>query len=723
MNIEKILAKDNGETLFNHTNKLIEISNYLFTIFKVENKDYILKACKLHDIGKIKEEYQLFFNNTPKKKPSKFLHNVYSWAFCLAYINDKDISEIANLCLWHHGNINDCSDLNYLEVIKDISDVEINNMKSFAKSQGFTVNDDINYDVNDERHFYNLNNYYRSLLIFIDSCASANLSVEEIENITKKESFVIENIVCNERTTKQLEIISNISKNNTNVIKASAGFGKTMIGILWSLFRTNKLIWVCPTNTITSEVYNNIINDLKILSPTKNVSVELYLSGERKNATNIELEDFSSDIIVTNIDNFVKATADNSFAKRAMMIYSSDVIFDEVHELYSMECALLKAFENIMEYRHHKLDVTTLLLSATPTVFKFSSKQGGDVKEVNYLPNKDSHYIQFNQQYKFNFIEESEIEESIKKIKTNNFAFFSNTVQDTQQYYSHFNDNKLICHGRYTDEDKKNKKTLVFENYGKEGKKLDVPVFCNQILGTACDYSVNNMFIITPTIISLFQALGRTNRWNTYNNSEVFILNKYDRSNSYFLGDGLNLQKMFIEKFKEFLSLRNYTASSEELYNFYNSFINKNNKEVNNELFTILRNSMNLSDSRLKCMYPFKYKNKDKDSKVKAGSNGWRKTESLEIYISVENKNNDDRITLPFSSLFDLHDIFEENSKTLNNQIKVIKKFHLNNDMDYLIKKNKLSRERMLNNAINYETPYVVFNHKYDSDMGLQKIK
>jgi hypothetical protein len=100
---------------------------------------------------------------------------------------------------------------------------------------------------------------------------------------------------------KQLEIVDNIQR--TTQINAPAGFGKTLLGLLWNFRRGRKLIWVCPRNIVAESVYKSINEELDNFG-IDFLSTELYLSGEVQQSNELFNGDFKSDIIMIHLLNF-----------------------------------------------------------------------------------------------------------------------------------------------------------------------------------------------------------------------------------------------------------------------------------------------------------------------------------------------------------------------------------------------------------------------------------
>ncbi len=707
--MNNILAKSSGESLVVHVDKTLSLLDEYIKIYNIiltEEDYYILRTSLiLHDIGKIENGFQKYLK-TGKSKFKNY-HHIFSWAFIVQYLDINFLSEISNLVLWHHGNESDCSDLSSYDIIKQLSDSEIKLMKEFCDRYSLKVLETPPTKQRDNKtNFHDIDNYLRTLLIFIDANASSAFTyTEELP----KDIKYIDSFMNSERTQTQLSIVNDIKDNNTNLIKAPAGFGKTIIVLLWFLRRNKKLIWVTPTNTIATEVYNNIISDLKMICQNE-ISVELYLSSERIDSTHNNIKDFCSDIVVTNIDNFIKPSRDNSFANRSFSIYTSDVVFDEVHELNTLQCALLQSFNNIMKKRHED-NITTILLTATPTVFYFAdTEEFGTDKKIISLPNIKEHYKAVHKEkYIIKFVTIDSYKKELDNLKNEKNVFFLNRVVNVQSFYDSDNNSKMICHGLYLEDDKKSKKERVFDNLGKRGKHLPTTLYTNQMLTTACDYSAQNMFIKNPTFEMFFQSLGRVNRWGENKKiSNIYIIDEMDRGDKKFLDNRQGLQSIFINELRK--KFENIEVDLDTLYLFYNDFLIRNE----DGFCEVLRKNLKESEKYLKEIYPKRpYKGFEKNENPKANSNMWRKSENSEIYISVPS-DNDDRVVIKISMSYDKEYLFDEDDKTFLKQMKIYKTLYN--------KYKKTTPEKMLKNACNYESPYPVFNHIYCKDKGLYKI-
>jgi len=342
-----MLAKSNGQSLEAHS---VLVSKFAEKIAKQTILDcdekllHVIKiAALLHDIGKC----TIFFQNKLKRgfdeeqiedskpKNKKYRHNELSWAFLSRYfsgLKGEDLNKVLNAVYWHHGISNEFGKYKDTDVIKDFSTEEISLVSDFVtnilkkydaenfynysiKEKEYTPKPQPSFYVNDENaSIKNAENLFiRSCIISADRLASKYDSVndDEITNLVRNYNFVNYNFdfskhkyFGSERFTQQLEIVDSTLK--TTQINAPAGFGKTLLGMLWAFKRNKRVIWVCPTNVVATSVYNSIIEELQHFGDN-NVTVELFLTSEVKKS-NHKTFGFDSDIIVTNIDNYLTTT-------------------------------------------------------------------------------------------------------------------------------------------------------------------------------------------------------------------------------------------------------------------------------------------------------------------------------------------------------------------------------------------------------------------------------
>lgn len=705
MKLSDCLGKSTGENLISHTDKVMRNTLLLGDKYGIEQfeLDILKYSAILHDIGKVSKPIQIHFK-TGKSLPKKlkFAHNILGWYFITQFVNLRDKDKIANLVLWHHANHNSCNDLptKIDDIAKEISEEELRLMFEFCEHYNIpTYSEESEEDIEDNT-YYKVDNLLRAILVTSDVCASTDKNVLELFHSKSIElSELDSDFVNSPRTQNQLDIVYQILNDTTTLVKAPTGFGKTILGLLFTLRQSKQVVWVCPTNIIASSIYHDVIEAMNMMG--FKMTVELYLTGEIQK-TNSDSNGFESKLIITNIDNFTKPSVSNSYGERCLLIYDCPVIFDEPHEYDSMDCALNASYNNIMSVRHNFLHSTTLLLTATPRPIRFK-KLGMD--DIHYLPNVNSHYgAKHTQPYKVFF------HDTTPNLTDENFVMFSHTVDDVQNNYRQHSGDKLIAHGRYLDEDKEYRKNLVLENYGKSGQRIPHAVFTNQILTTACDYSVNKMYIKSPTIWEFYQALGRLNRFGDMDSAEIHIILDKTKADSIHIGqrDENQLQELFINELQ--IAFPDGEFILDELYQFYNMFNDKHSDLLN----SISKQNLRDSKEMLKRVFP----KKTKDSGVIVNGNKMRQSPTADgIYVSAKRVDSNEFVTLNFNlnKHIGYQRTFDETHRTIGEQIKVLK---LDPSFNKYI---PLTSEILQRQAIFFDTPYIIFNYQYCNELGLIK--
>lgn len=710
MNLKKYLAKSSGEDIITHTDIVINNAKKLsktYNVSKSEN-DLLVFAATLHDIGKLVGKIQDFFRKNDSKTDDKlkFSHNIIGWYFIVTYVNLRDNDKIANLVLWHHANYDDCSDLNIkmTEISKSITKDDLNAMIAFCNHYGIPLHEYGIEDYDSKTQFYELDNLLRSILITSDVCASNNTDVDNLFNSNSIDySELDETFASTIRTQHQLSIVDEIKSYTTTLMNAPTGFGKSVVGILRAMPTTKNVLWVLPTNTMAESIYDDVVSDLQLMGI--HIDIELYLTGKRIKSNN-NLDEFSSKLIMTNMDNFLKPSVSNNYGARCLMIYDCFLIIDEPQAYGNMTSALNALYNDIMDKRHNQLNATTLILTATRPSFRFLNKGG---QPITYLPSKSTHYdAVHNDTFELRFHDTLPTH-----LMNNEFIHFSHVVDDVQRYYKGYDGLKMISHGRYLDEDKDYRKNLVLSNYGKNGERIPYGVFTNQLLTTSCDYSVKTMFIKCPSLYDFGQALGRINRWGGMAHVVIHILLEKSKSDKYFIGsdDENKLQELFIFELRQ--RFEGVQMILNDFYSFFTYFIEKYD-----DLFTqVSIYNLVKSKNMLKKVYSKKNKNKLDDIKV-ANGNKLRKTaesDGIFIYVKCVGEDRWETINFNINNSLGKTKTFDENEKTYLKQLKIVKTFKGYN------KHKKITPELIFKESIYYDTPYPVFNYSYDKELGLIK--
>lgn len=736
------LAKSDGTSLRNHSIMVADVAVEILrnSVDEYEYKKYeniVRISALLHDIGKATTIFQNFLLND-KDKNIDYIHNQYGAAFLFYHlkISDDIKNHILDSVYWHHG-ISKSVD-SYYDIYKYLSDVDKNMMKNYIKDilgDDFLL-DDINDDIYNitpkyfitedrERIKKNIDNILiRSCVIGGDRIVS-KFSKEELNEINIKEEVITSlkrndivhelrtNYDGTERFNNQLSIVDEVGK--TTIINAPAGFGKTVIGLLWGLKRNNKkIIWVCPRNIVAESVYNSILNELSEFN-LSNVSVELYLNSEVKkyniNIENIQ-EGFYSDIIVTNIDNFLYTSTNNNRLNTLYLTNNVNVVFDEYHE-YITSNALMSLFILIMNLRHNKLNSETLLLSATYVPINYLWEGGLNSNPTKILPTKNKHYnAVHDKKYLLNVVNDRN-----DIVDDNNVLTIFNSISKSQKE-KHDKNYKYLIHSKFERDERDKQFSTLIKLYGKYSERNinKSNIVGTHIIQASLDISFKYLYESVLSPQSTLQRIGRCDRWGDYDGMCIInIFRENDKS------EKSSIEYLYNEKLNDmwwnFISSQNGNyLTLNEIYDMYNQFNIKYEKVIRNGY---INNKYNESFKNLSDLYPVKYFNKKGDV-MTAGSNKLRSSGN-EIFV-IYKKIDDDSYTEPFSEeVEDIEKQFKENGKTFDIMKRDMERMKDDNRYEYgnLKRVNRIGVLR--DNAKKSNKPYIRYDCIYDSEYGIIK--
>ena len=319
----------------------------------------------------------------------------------------------------------------------------------------------------------------------------------------------------------QSKCLGNFSKweKPVAIINAPAGFGKTSLGLRSKLLSGNQTFWVCPRNMVVESVARSLKEESSLLGV--DISIEVVLGSRRKeelchNMDGVSETLFSGDIVVTNIDNLMKATVNNEWATNLWKIYSADMIFDEFHEFPEVG-GLFALFIQTMQIRAGLIRGSrTLLLSATPhdVPLELWDPMG---RNTLSLPERFQHYPAAHAvPYTF------KLQDSVPETLPPGCLFKTNAILTCQKYYEDKGSTHII-HSSFFEEDRKVLTDFLFQEFGKGGsreKTLTAPPIVNASLNV----SFVNVYAIASSAAHDTQLLGRCNRFGDIRGSEFVLL-------------------------------------------------------------------------------------------------------------------------------------------------------------------------------------------------------
>lgn len=739
MVLNEILAKSNGIKLIDHSRNVSECSLKILhkTISNPSDKDIeIVKISGLlHDIGKITNSFQ---NKTLKgdKSDNKHRHNEVGWCFVYKYLKvSRDILEyILDSVHWHHGISNKLGLVNSDEINFTLSQDEIECMKEFVKEvlgKEYLVADPRDYPKTaplyynpekeelDETNQYNI--MYRTCLISSDRMisnleATNSLSMvdDEINNFIHKTSGLTIECTPNlddKRFDEQLAI-ANACK-QTTIIKAATAFGKTLIGLQLAVQSDKKLIWVCPRNEVARAVYDSLIDLLEKLN--LNISIELYYGRKTRKSNHECNKEFSSDIIVTNIDNFLLPSVDNRNADRLFLINTCNVIFDEYHELITTS-PIFSCFINIMKIRHRITSAKTLLLSASyePVQFMWDTNDN----KTLVLPNVREHYVlPSDKKFKLRVID------GYPKIDTKNNLIIFNSISETQL-------NKIvldcqeIVHTHLEEQKKDETIAKIIKDFGKYSEKnIDkYNVISSPVIQASLDISFDNSYESCLSAGGSVQRLGRVDRWDINENISTHTIFRYNskaEKKAIEIQHSIKLRDLWFDFISDY---DGQDMTRAEFYVIYNKYLVCNEKQIKDRI----KMCRNTSMRDLIKIYPVHYYDKgyiDSDVVI-AGGNKLR-CSGNEMFITAKRTDSDGWCN-PFSITehYSFDKELGEDNNTIFKILEAMESIHKMGDdrfnyKEIVERKDSITKDEVRHFGKKSDSPYTIFNKEYDPTYGL----
>ena len=562
------LAKSDGTTLLDHS-KLTEdrcaaIATELIgdevSIAGV-SREQIIEACRIagryHDIGKTLPYFQNYLGKkmddaddptadmvdgskeAGAEVTAMRFHNEYSWlalALIPSILDEYGFppvlrDAILNAVYWHHGAAQDFDDSPSLLNAKDEDGNFIFSFEPICDYLGIPVPDPESYSdgvkvpsyaSDNERYKTVINQkielvesnaliaFVRMVLIRGDREASGRMYRNEsaytkllADNISVPENYKA-------RFATQKEIIAAANR-VTNVLAAPAGFGKTLVGMVWALRYGRPVMWVCPRNVVIDSVYDGL-KDLDSLMHL-NLHVTKVYGGQETSFG--PLSPNAPHIIVTNIDAITQPMASQRLADVQYEMFRAVMVFDEYHEIPQDFSAMYAAYSILAYARGSITKSPQMFLSATPV--KIEKQNCLDQDTVAVLPGENQHFKpQHNKIYHVHVVNE------MPERADNQIRLF-NVVDDAQKYCD-TESGEVCIHSKYTNEDRSEKLGKIYASYGKGATGEKFAVCSGPILKASADISFKSMAIMLSSPNDLMQCIGRCDRFGEYEEADLYIV-------------------------------------------------------------------------------------------------------------------------------------------------------------------------------------------------------
>ena len=764
MDLNKIFAKsknNGGMTLLEHLNRCA-VSCYENAI-NVGASEYVSQmsfiAGLFHDLGKCKQSFQKYLNG------GDYEEHVVSSAFIFdRYVNikDKDNSSTINYkeyivrsILYHHPCDENFSKNYEMEKFfnkldKQIIDEFIVKLidiykKYFKKNQFFSLSlskgEDISYDVsyfcdnpscsnvkNKESRFFIILNVLRfsDIISSYEKCP-VDLNTYLYNGLYKSKKKFVKPNDYDDRFYEQLEKAKLLSSKDFSILDAPTGFGKTMLGVIYLLSNDKKGYWVCPRNSIAESVYKTVKNEVHKLGFEKKISVGLLLTNEYK------FGDKNSDIIVTNIDNYVRPFLKNDVKDLSMNMIYNNIIFDEFHEyvdpqLYSMFCSIVSARSSLK-------GVKTMLMSATMPPFNATSffYKYFYLKDYCLITRQDiKHKIITDKKYKIIFADTINGDVCGKSTLVN-----LNSVISSQLFYNSGWADCLI-HSRFTDEDLDTIKKKLYKNHAKTAIRKSKNVYENtsysstNMISTGVDVSFSNLIYNYVQPDRLIQLIGRVNRFSECNMDvpTITLSNSDFNKQSEIMGVNMTYKNSLSDKFYNFLKNNIHNGDIvrlDYLYDLRDKFYTDYAYDINMFMNTVEKDSFkHLSD----LTYSRNNYTDNTDTVYISNKISLRNDGSVMKFWGIFKDINTRKMTSPIQvDDMIIRDNFLSEDKNINEAFKYIEKNDLIKNYfgnKYIFKNIKSSKskckELLLRKAICDKTPFPILKmYKYSKKLGIFK--
>ena len=554
---------------------------------KFFGQDKVKECCILsqcgHDLGKLTKENQECLN-TDKKMTIP--HNITSWAFLCEYTNlssDPLFKYAVKNVLYSHmcdiksdsnGLLDDTSTPS--QILESLSKEDIQTIRDKFQESLNIYGEKFNCDFSDvklvdrpndsedtilntkhypkmkEANFEELSKFSlffisKAFTIGCDRLSSqiSSSDKEMFEKILNEDSAAVNDILLRkyykkpininiddlvnagydkERLIKQFEVINEINSNKNNILRASAGDGKTMAALIPALAQDRKVFWIAPTNSIAVGAYDSIIRELKQIGISDKVNVGLYLSGEWKNGKENK-EDL--DILVTNIDTFCAYSLKHNISDMLAYLLNSFVVFDEyddyqshnvISDSHKVVCTpMFSAFISMTFTLSRYARSNVLLMSATADRYDkafFNTENDNNNLNFNYI---NANIVDKNVPIKISVIKYNEKDINSAKFPEKDAFVIMNSKISTAQYGYENNGGsyKFVHRGFPVEVSDGILKEMLITN-GKKGlKEGKQTCIGTSLIGRGLDVTSSILYDFDATPKNAIQrGCGRLNRFN-----------------------------------------------------------------------------------------------------------------------------------------------------------------------------------------------------------------
>jgi CRISPR-associated endonuclease/helicase Cas3 len=547
--LKELWAKDDGTTIREHTDKLLENLQKLKDYYRKEIEELIPKglptelkerfweilelACEYHDYGKIHCKFQEKLGNKnikPIKGLPEVRHNLLSPVF--VNVEDELIRKIVRLLVLHHHpvEVEEVSVESVERVLREEFKLEKNPISFMLKKREEDyLRDDVakmfKIPVDGLVLYYRL---LKGLLLRIDH-ASSSKQAKEVEDVPPDNtlSFVDEFFKKQGRTPYEMQIFVRENRDKNLVIIAPTGAGKTEAGFI---YLQRKGFFMLPYRVSANGIYmraEGMFGDYAGLLHSSALSYVLEREENREDIQNNQegtaflnyflSRNFAKPIIVSTPDQLMHFVFRyKGFEKYYATALYSRLVIDELQSYDPITLAFIVQGLEVLAQNGGKF----LVMTATfPEFLRERFENMGVVFKPFNTQEKPYHHVQVIDDSIDNYVEKMiELSQKAKVLVV------VNTVRKAIELKKKFEDVKLL-HSRFILKDRKKKEREIMKFFNSQEKGLWITT---QLAEVSLDLDADYLFTELSTADSLIQRMGRCNRKGQKSTDEpnVFVFTK-----------------------------------------------------------------------------------------------------------------------------------------------------------------------------------------------------
>lgn len=535
--LKELWAKDDGTTIREHTDKLLENLEKLKDYYRKEIEELIPKglltelkerfwkilelACEYHDYGKIHCKFQEKLGNKnikPIKGLPEVRHNLLSPVF--VNVEDELIRKIVRLLVLHHHPVEAVSVESVEKVLKEEFKFEKNPISfMLKKKEEDYLRDDVakmfKVPVDGLVLYYRL---LKGLLLRIDH-ASSSKHAQEVEDVPPDDtlSFVDEFFRQNRKLPNEMQTFVRNNRDKSLVIIAPTGAGKTEAGFI---YLQRKGFFMLPYRVSANGIYMRAERLLGNYAGLLHSSALSYVLEKEEHAEAEDIQNNREDTVFLNYflsRNFAKpiiiSTPDQlmhfvfrykGFEKYYATALYSRLVIDELQSYDPITLAfIVQSLEVIVQNGGKFLVMTATFPEFLRTRFERMGVEFRVFKDVG----KRHHHVQIIDESIDNWVDK--IVEYSQRAKV---LVVVNTVRKAIELREKLKDRlpmgKLL-HSRFILQHRKEKEREIKTFFDSSEAGLWITT---QLAEVSLDLDADYLFTELSTADSLIQRMGRCNR-------------------------------------------------------------------------------------------------------------------------------------------------------------------------------------------------------------------